>query len=160
MGILYNYVLSVIPKYQWLVKIDVDHIYDASKLFKSFYLAQKIWDIVLHSRIDFMRQNDEILVSAERFCVYEGDHWLVNAFDLKFIPYKEHYEQLIPHSNHLISTELPSFHFPFEKQSRKDSTQKYKWLPLSKWHSDEIGTRIDPMMFKSAVLHTFIKEFE
>ncbi|STP10664.1 putative beta-1,4-N-acetylgalactosaminyltransferase [Helicobacter cinaedi] len=37
----YAYVLKVVPKYEWLVKIDVDHIYEARKLFKSFYLAQK-----------------------------------------------------------------------------------------------------------------------
>lgn len=155
-----NYVLSVIPKYQWLVKIDTDHIYEARKLYKSFYLAQKMWDIVFHSRIDFCKKDNKILVSAHRFCVFEGDHWLVNNFDLKFIPFNTHYEQLIPHSNHLISTELPSWHFPYEKQSRKEGAKNVQWLPTKQWHSDEISTRIDPVMLKSEVLHTFVKEFE
>lgn len=44
-----NYVLSVIPKYQWLVKIDVDHICEASKFFKSFYLIQKPWDMLIRN---------------------------------------------------------------------------------------------------------------
>lgn len=156
----YAYVLSVIPKYQWLVKIDTDHIYEARKLYKSFYLAQKMWDIVFHSRIDFCKKDNKILVSAHRFCVFEGDHWLVNNFDLKFIPFNTHYEQLIPHSNHLISTELPSWHFPYEKQSRKEGAKNVQWLPTKQWHSDEISTRIDPVMLKSEVLHTFVKEFE
>ncbi|BEG56914.1 hypothetical protein NHP21005_06020 [Helicobacter sp. NHP21005] len=32
-----NYVLSFIPKNEWLVKIDADHVHDAKKLYRSFY---------------------------------------------------------------------------------------------------------------------------
>ncbi|MBC5858425.1 beta-1,4-N-acetylgalactosaminyltransferase, partial [Campylobacter jejuni] len=34
----YNYVASFIPQDEWLIKIDVDHYYDAKKLYKSFYI--------------------------------------------------------------------------------------------------------------------------
>lgn len=43
---LYNYcnfVLSFIPKGEWFIKIDVDHLYDAKKLYKSFYLPRNKW---------------------------------------------------------------------------------------------------------------------
>ncbi|MCX2717356.1 hypothetical protein OQH61_06375 [Helicobacter sp. MIT 21-1697] len=156
----YNYVLSVIPKYQWLVKIDTDHIYEARKLYKSFYLAHKKWDMVLHSRINFFYNGEQILVDKAFKNVFEGDHWLINHFDLKFVPFHHHYEQLIPHSNHIISTELPSWHFPYQKQSRKNNASQYEWIPLSSYQSDEIGTRIDSAMLESQILHTFLKEFE
>nr|QGT50002.1 hypothetical protein Helico4rc_1220 [uncultured Helicobacter sp.] len=155
----YTYVLSVIPKNQWLVKIDVDHIYEASKLFKSFYLACKIWDIVLHSRINFLYKNSEILIENGNNMVFEGDHWLVCNFQLKFIPLNR-IEQLVPHSSHLISTELPSWHFPYQKEIRKEVMNKCQWIPLESWQSEEIGTRIDSSMLTSKVLHTLVKEFE
>lgn len=158
----YEYVLRVIPRGQWLVKIDTDHIYDARKLFKSFYLAQKPWDMVLHSRINFLRQGTQILIDSGFSGVYEGDHWLVNNFGLKFQPLYEHYEQLVPHTNHLISTELPSWHFPWEKQSRKEGAAKYQWIPLSHFQSHELGTRIDSAMLceNNEVLVSFCEEFE
>ena len=37
----YNYVLSKIPKNEWIMKVDCDHIYDAEKLKKVFSLAKK-----------------------------------------------------------------------------------------------------------------------
>lgn len=37
----YNYVASFIPQGEWLIKIDVDHMYDAKRLYKSFYIPKK-----------------------------------------------------------------------------------------------------------------------
>ncbi|TLD97534.1 beta-1,4-N-acetylgalactosaminyltransferase [Helicobacter jaachi] len=157
----YEYVLKVIPKHQWLVKIDIDHIYEAGKLFKSFYLAQKVWDMVLHSRIDFLYENHRIYIDNACKGVFEGDHWLVNNFGLKFIEWLE-YEQLVPHTNHLISTEMPSWHFPYEKCSRRALSAKKQWIELSAWQSDERGVRVDSVMLDehNSVLRGFVSEFE
>ncbi len=155
-----NFVLSVIPKYHWLILIDTDHIYEARKLFKSFYLAQKVWDMVLHSRINFLSSENGVRIQSSCTEVYEGDHWLVNNFGLEFQVFNETYEQLIPHTNHLISTELPSWHFPYQKDSRKIDAQKFQWVALESWQSSEIGTRIDKIMLKSDVMDTFVREFE
>lgn len=156
----YAYVLKVVPKYEWLVKIDVDHIYEARKLFKSFYLAQKVWDMVLHSRINFLADENRVRIQSSCTEVYEGDHWLINNFGLKFEILYDRIEQLIPHTNHLISTELPSWHFPYQKDSRKIDAQKFQWVALESWQSSEIGTRIDKIMLKSDVMDTFVREFE
>lgn len=154
----YAYVLKVVPKYEWLVKIDVDHIYEARKLFKSFYLAQKVWDMVLHSRINFLADENRVRIQSSCTEVYEGDHWLINNFGLKFEILYDRIEQLIPHTNHLISTELPSWHFPYQKDSRKIDAQKFQWVALESWQSSEIGTRIDKIMLKSDVMDTFLCE--
>lgn len=156
----YAYVLRVVPKYEWLVKIDVDHIYEAKKLFKSFYLVQKIWDMVLHSRINFLADESGVRIQSSCTEVYEGDHWLINNFGLKFQILYDRIEQLIPHTSHLISTELPSWHFPYQKDSRKIDAQKFQWITLESWQSNEIGTRIDQAMLKSDVMDNFVREFE
>ncbi|WP_300856763.1 hypothetical protein [Helicobacter typhlonius] len=66
----------------------------------------------------------------------------------------------MPHSNHLVSTELPSWHFPYEKQSRKEGAKNIQWLPMKQWHSNEIGTRIDSPMLETQMLGTFVAAFE
>lgn len=50
----YNFALSFIPKGEWLVKIDCDHIYDAKKLYKSFYLPKHTYEMLVKCRIDIM----------------------------------------------------------------------------------------------------------
>lgn len=58
----YNFALSHIPKKQWLIKIDCDHIYDAKKLYKSFYLPKRKDEMVIKCRIDFLIKNREVFV--------------------------------------------------------------------------------------------------
>lgn len=48
-----NFILKHIPKNEWWIKIDTDHIYDSKKLYKSFYLPKNNWDMVNYSRINF-----------------------------------------------------------------------------------------------------------
>ncbi|MBZ8001014.1 hypothetical protein AVCANL277_09170, partial [Campylobacter canadensis] len=58
----YNWAASFIPKGQWLVKIDVDHIYDAKKLFSSFYLAKKDNDLVSIARLNVAVYENKVYV--------------------------------------------------------------------------------------------------
>lgn len=155
----YNYVLSVIPKGEWLVKIDVDHIYLADKLYKSFYAIQHIWDMLLHARIDFLVRDNQVKVLQNARGVFDGDHWLVNNFGLRFKEFG-YIEQLVPHTSRLIRTELPSYHFPYQKQSRKHRASELEWLPLEQWSSAEIGTRIDPVMLDSGRILELCGDFE
>lgn len=71
-----------------------------------------------------------------------------------------YHEEHKPHTNHLIYSELNNWHFHFQKEIRKSLIDRHSWMPLESWQSEEIGTRIDPAMLKSEVLHTFVKEFE
>ncbi|STP10665.1 Beta-1,4-N-acetylgalactosaminyltransferase (CgtA) [Helicobacter cinaedi] len=116
--------------------------------------------MVLHSRINFLADENRVRIQSSCTEVYEGDHWLINNFGLKFEILYDRIEQLIPHTNHLISTELPSWHFPYQKDSRKIDAQKFQWVALESWQSSEIGTRIDKIMLKSDVMDTFVREFE
>lgn len=155
----YNYVLSVIPEGEWLVKIDVDHLYLPDKLYKSFYAVQHIWDMVLHSRINFLVRENRIEIQKDFNGVYEGDHWLVNNFCLRFKEFG-HIEQLVPHTSRLIRTELPSYHFPYKKESRSNKADELEWLPIEQWYSSEIGIRIDPAMLDSTLILELCRDFE
>ncbi|EJL3205894.1 hypothetical protein NME27_001923, partial [Campylobacter jejuni] len=88
----YNYVASFIPQGEWLIKIDVDHIYDAKRLYKSFYIPKKDYDILCYSRIDFYYKDDD---RAEVFIVKyksinnilnnkSNDQWLIKNNHLKW----------------------------------------------------------------------------
>lgn len=167
----YNYVLSVIPKNQWLVKIDVDHIYEASKLFKSFYLIQKPWDMLIWNLINVCCIDQEIFIDKNTRASYEqGDHFVLKNISLYFAEVKAawngiddrigSFETFKPHSNHIIRPEVNNWYLPYQKELRKKVINRHSWIPLQSWQGEEIGTRIDPIMLQSEVLHTFVKEFE
>ncbi|MCE3039554.1 hypothetical protein [Helicobacter anatolicus] len=49
----YNFALSKIPKNEFLIKIDTDHIYDSKRLFKSFYAIKNKMHVLSIPRVDF-----------------------------------------------------------------------------------------------------------
>ena len=121
----YNAVLQVIPKNEWLIKIDVDQIYFPDILEHSFYLPKRNSDLVIYSRLNTVRtDNNEIKVID---CIRPGDHWLVYNNNLEFINKwgeKENgdffsWEELKmgPHEIPYFP-ECSSIHFPFEKKYR------------------------------------------
>lgn len=78
---LYNYcnfVLSFIPKGEWFIKIDVDHLYNAKKLYKSFYLPKNKWDMVNYTRI-----NLQIVESEVRIIQNQDKSYLLEIGDQK-----------------------------------------------------------------------------
>lgn len=79
----YNYIASFIPKNEWLIKIDVDHIYDAKKLYKSFYIPQKDNDIVSIARLNIAVENNKVYIVPHYF-VDVADHWLIKNNQLKW----------------------------------------------------------------------------
>lgn len=76
----YNFVLNFIPKNEWFIKIDVDHLYDAKKLYKSFYLPKSKWDMVNYPRINLQITSDSKVLIAnngENGCLLDiGDQKL------------------------------------------------------------------------------------
>ena len=122
-------------------------------------LMQHIWDMVLHSRINFLVQDTQVEIQKDFAGVYEGDHWLINNFGLRF---KEFgcIEQLVPHTNCIVRVELPSYHFPYKKISRSSKASELEWLPLEQWSSPDIGVRIDPKMLDSDLILELCKDFE
>ncbi len=83
----YNYVASFIPKDEWLIKIDVDHIYDAKKLYKSFYIPKNKYDVVSYSRVDIHYFNDNFFLCKDNngnILKEPGDCLLINNYNLKW----------------------------------------------------------------------------
>ncbi len=60
-----NFALSFIPQGEWLVKIDCDHIYDAKKLYKSFYLPKSKYEMVVKCRIDMLVRNKQVYIARQ-----------------------------------------------------------------------------------------------
>ncbi|MBJ6740530.1 hypothetical protein JG667_09260, partial [Campylobacter jejuni] len=86
----YNYVASFIPQGEWLIKIDVDHIYDAKRLYKSFYIPKKDYDIVVYSKMDFLiNDEDAFIVKYKNLDAIinnkSNDHWLIKNNHLKWV---------------------------------------------------------------------------
>ena len=61
-----NFALSFIPQKQWLIKIDCDHIYDAKKLYKSFYVPKKSYERLIQSRINVLIKDRQVFIARDK----------------------------------------------------------------------------------------------
>lgn len=141
----YNWVASFIPQGEWLIKIDVDHIYDAKKLYESFYIPKNDNDVLSIARVDFVVFDNEIFIikgSNGKLLKDVTDHWLLkkdqdiiwrevlidgDSFNWKEINTKEkdRYQNLksfeilkLPHKK-FLRTQLTNYHFPYAKKWRQ-----------------------------------------
>ncbi|QOQ98064.1 hypothetical protein [Helicobacter winghamensis] len=152
----YKYVFSFIPKGEWFIKIDVDHIYDAKKLYKQFYLPKKAYDVLHLSRIDFHIYKDEIFVNR----LHEAcDQSLARNRFISWLPWIvetggeiKYYERVAGGKNtNYYRSELCHYHFPYIKQSRKQITPPKDFIPLSEFKKTGFDTqKIDPKMLDEA----------
>lgn len=165
----YNYILSVIPKGEWLLKIDVNHIYFADKLYKSFYLIKNIYDMLFFRLINFNIENNKILVDESTKNSQRGDHFMLKNINLIFKEILEAYNIVKPgvagsfevakaHTHNSIVIELHNAHFPCIKASRKEAAKLVKWIPINEWQSKELGVYIDSKTFNEATILEYIKE--
>lgn len=123
----YNAALKVIPKNEWLIKIDVDQIYFPNILQHSFYLPKSEKDVVSYSRLNLVRDSNNQL-RVERY-LRPGDHWLVFNDNIHFVNVHGYTKQGVFYSWELVQwgkrhriqfkPECSSVHFPFEKSYRK-----------------------------------------
>ncbi|EAH9861872.1 beta-1,4-N-acetylgalactosaminyltransferase, partial [Campylobacter jejuni] len=168
----YNYVASFIPKDEWLIKIDVDHIYDAKKLYKSFYIPKNKYDVVSYSRVDIHYFNDNFFLckdNNDNILKEPGDCLLINNYNLKwkevlidrinnnwkkatkqsFSSNIHSLEQLKYKHRILFHTELNNYHFPFLKKHRAQDIYKYNWISIEefkKFYLQNINHKIEPSM--------------
>lgn len=157
-----NFALSFIPQGEWLVKIDTDHIFDAKKLYKSFYLPKHTYEMVIIARMDILIKENQVFVGKSPnemggFLVSGLDHWLLYNKGIKFeqwFPNKDDksysYELMRPkHRRINLRTELNNYHFPQIKSSRasaNDERIKTAFTLDEIRKSPLVGTRIDPAM--------------
>ncbi|WP_017281449.1 beta-1,4-N-acetylgalactosamyltransferase [Helicobacter pylori] len=150
-----NYTLSFIPKNEWVIKIDCDHIYDAKKLYKSFYIPKSIKEVVMYSRINFVVQDFEVFMRNDGdfgFLDAWGDHWLFYNDCEPFEIWQYHgdaYETLkLKDKHHIKDKELVQWHFPLAKKRRNALVYNdlISLKDFKKHHADLIGTRIEESM--------------
>ncbi|MBZ7934108.1 hypothetical protein H2269_01580 [Campylobacter sp. RM13744] len=120
-----NYLMKFIPQGEWFIKIDVDHIYNAKKLYKSFYIPKEDYDLVAYSRMDFIIKNQKIFIKKHNFGYLNdigNDHWLIKNNNIKWeesidiingLTY--YFEAVNTKKYKLYHTELLNYHFPYEK---------------------------------------------
>lgn len=165
-----NYVLSVIPKGEWVTKVDADHIYESQKLYKSFYLLQKPYDSMGWGILDFDIQDGKAYIKNARIRE-DYDHVTAQSdmitFKEVFAPWngidsKKGYFEVLKHKRRYrrTYTELTQWHFPYFKDFRKSVSKNQKWIPPEEWHSDDIGVRIDHKMLDSGRILDLCKDFE
>lgn len=156
----YEYVFSFIPKNQWVVKIDVDHIYDAKRLYKSFYTVRNNMEVLTYSRINFWIKDDQIFVlSADHpraaFGLLENweDHFLLYNQNCGFIEWpasdegwegweEMHYKRPVKFVGDI---ELVQWHFPYVKAQRRTFPDNKTWIPLADFkqhHKKLLGNKI------------------
>ncbi|MBT0881587.1 hypothetical protein KJQ98_09715, partial [Campylobacter sp. 2018MI27] len=122
----YNWVKSYIPKGEWMIKIDCDHIYDGKKLFNMFYLIKHDNDVVSIPRINFVIKDDIVFVETYNTNIIFRDvvdHWLIKNDNLIFEDFvgNKLIEILRLNKHHnIIRTELNNYHFPYIKNQRKN----------------------------------------
>ena len=133
----YNYILNFIPKNEWFIKIDVDHIYDAKRLYKSFYLPNKQTDIVTLSRMDFYIKNNQVFIakSPRGYFNRAGDQILICNLGKKF-------HERIVHANLLSYSQQIIKNKPTkpQKEAMKDYISMEAWIhsPYNRIYRSEL----------------------
>ncbi len=174
-----NFALAHIPKNEWLINIDCDHIYHAKKLYKSFYLAKHKYDIVCVARIYHLLVKRRKVFVGKCYgddCILEdyftngADHRLIYNDDLAFTiwhPDKEKqlfFEGLTwKNKRRHIFTELNNYHFSLVKRSRAnllDGMLENAFTLDEVRKSDLVGTRIDPALLDEAKILQIYDNFE
>ena len=153
----YNWALSFIPKDEWFIKIDADHIYDAKKLYESFYAIQGDNEAIAYPRINFLFIDNEIRIQNLNNYGYikGGDQLLIknngvyflhrmvckpsqwiDSNDSNKILYSE--VQIIPKNTYIHNARLMQWHFPALKNRRLNFVKKLPTISLEefkKYHS-------------------------
>lgn len=157
----YNFALSFIPKKEWLIKIDCDHIYDAKKLYKAFYLPKKRYERLVQSRINVCIKDRQIFVINDKngvdgFFSIGADYVMLYNKGLHFnvwFPDKERkrFLEVLHYRPARLSyqLEMTNYHFPLIKNSRASGNEnaiKNAFTLDEIRQSDLVGTRIDPEM--------------
>ena len=148
----YNWALSFIPKGEWFIKIDADHIYDAKKLYESFYAIQGDNEAIAYPRINFLLIDNEIRIQSlgNYGYIYGGDQLLIKNNGVYFLPrmtskpsqwidsnnnekilYSE--VQIIPKNTYIHNARLMQWHFPALKNRRVDFVKKLSTISLEEF---------------------------
>ncbi|AWI34418.1 beta-1,4-N-acetylgalactosaminyltransferase [Helicobacter apodemus] len=185
-----NYILSFIPQGEWFIKLDMDHIYDAKKLFKSLYLLKKNTDILTLSRMDFYIQWEEIYISKSGRGYYNraGDQTLRYNHNFKYYErilspkLQDWGEQILkgkPTQSQLeaLQGDYHSYeakiedsysriyrselcHYHFPNIKKRREGIPKNALPLKEFNDEAIGIEIDPKMLEKETILSLYSRFD
>nr|WP_258555315.1 beta-1,4-N-acetylgalactosaminyltransferase [Helicobacter mustelae] len=177
----YRFVLSFIPKEEWMIKIDVDHIYNPAMLFQTFYIPQNITHAVVYPRVNFVMQEGEIYVQNN------GVHGFIDGFDqllvynrgVDFVARKTSkknqwinnthtqdtlYSEQQVTQKHLCFIQAPliQWHFPAVKARRNAFVKHLDLLSLEEFKQKNkklLGSKIPDFMLDSQIIHMLYSRF-
>ncbi|MFZ7157084.1 hypothetical protein ACLS0M_10290 [Avibacterium avium] len=168
----YNFVWDKLPRNEWIVKIDADHIYVPEYLKMLCQLPLRKKEIVFLNRINLHYQDNQIFINKERPFYEEGDHWIIfNNGNLyfkldrgwnkdKFFAW----ESLVFRRKYIIFGILCNYHFPIIKNQRNKFNED-EWIlfdefDFSQYMNDNklIGRVPNKMLDKNFILGN-IKKF-
>ncbi|EAH8684004.1 glycosyltransferase [Campylobacter jejuni] len=179
----YNWAASFIPLDEWFIKIDVDHYYDAKKLYKSFYRIDQENKALCYPRINFIILNGNIYVqnSGNYGFIGGGDQLLIKRRNSSFIErrvskksqwidpkglieelYSE--QQVLSQGVKILQAPLLQWHFPALKYRRNDYQQYLDILSLEEFQAfhrkSKEAKKIDFAMLKRPVIEQILKKFQ
>ncbi|PZT48811.1 hypothetical protein B6S12_01820 [Helicobacter valdiviensis] len=163
----YEYVANHIPKGEWFIKLDVDHIYDAKKLYKQFYLPLKSYDALFLSRADFHVYNNRVYIG--NYGLHEAsDQPLMKNQAISFqqrVEIKDnqslYYEHMKGKNSTYYRSELCQYHFPYIKQSRGSLLPPEDFILLEDFKKFNFDTnKIDPQMLEEDHILKLYHQFD
>ena len=159
-----NYLLSFVPKNEWIIKIDCDHIYDSEKLKKIFKIPNSKKDCVILPKINVDILNGGVTLLENNGFDETDDHWIINNYNLKFetINLKNGvWVEFLPlRGRNKIYTIGNNWHFPFIKRYRQNF--KRKTLNITDWkekNKELIGYKISKDMLDENKILEIYKKF-
>lgn len=177
----YRFVLSFIPKDEWMIKIDVDHIYDTKLLYKTFYIPKDKNHIVVYPRINFIYKDNAIFIqnSSNNGFIDGYDQLLVLNNDIDFIErktskaaqwidktdsknilYSE--KQIIPKGRKYFHAPLMQWHFPAIKNKRVNFVEYLDLISLDDFKMKNkhlLNSKIPPYMLEKDIINNIYNSF-
>lgn len=178
----YNFVLDAIPKDEWFIKIDCDHIYDAKMLFKTFYLPRTRKDCVIYPRVNFIVKNRRIYIqnNGKNGFIFGNDQLLLCNNNISFVPRKTSksaqwldvdstaqnlYSEImiVPKNLRYFHAPLMQWHFPAVKVRRTEFIKYLDLINLEDFISQNahlLGTKIPPNYLQKEVIFEIYNLFD
>lgn len=118
-----NEIWSYLPKNEWVIKVDGDHVFDTAILGDVLRVPRKKSDIVYLARIDIHVEDGEVFVRDGRQPIVEMfDHWLLfNDASLPEAPFERY-----------LSPDGTKVHETYSKKIFENKTILY--APVTNWH--------------------------
>ncbi len=134
-----NEVLKLIPKNEWIIKIDCDHIFDKEKLKNLMYLPADNNDAIIMARLNLHYDGKNLYFIKDCPILTTEDHWIIYNNNLEFVPMLCNKATMIEYldisSRKLIYSEVSNYHFPLIKK-RRNSFDMNNLIEFNKFISD------------------------